>query len=530
MMRRGLASSSRTLPFEYSPLTPFSTTVFFFPQALKRGQDQPTGPASASLWAEPLSPKTQLLLPFPKVCFRRIGCLTAQQRLPQEAPERWTPGSAIGSGDLGAHQCAPNRFIKARPNPALKGIRQLKVLQCHNLYQLAGGEDRVVEDERELLTQQGHQVAQYQRHNDDIENISKLRLAAGTLWSRRTVRELRELVKREKPNIAHFHNTVPLMSPAAYHAVRGLGVPVVQTLHNYRLLCPKATFLRDDNICEDCLGKRFKWPAIKHACYRDNRSATAALTTMLTIHGAIGTYRRQVDAYIACSNFTREKMIEGGLPAQHIYYKPNFVSTDPGPGSGKGGYALYLGRLSAEKGIKILIEAWETLAQTIPLTIVGTGPLQDEVKAFADRHANVTLLGWVDFEELNRIVANASCLVLPTMNYEGFPKVIVEAFAHGLPVVATDIGAMRHAVVEGVTGHRHRYGDAQDMARVVKELFDHPQQLAALRITARETFEREYTAQTNYDKLLNIYEHARDTFNATRGTTHRDSAQTPLQA
>ncbi|MEM1110143.1 MAG: glycosyltransferase, partial [Planctomycetota bacterium] len=158
----------------------------------------------------------------------------------------------------------------------------MKILQCHNLYQLAGGEDSVFKDERELLESRGHEVVQYILHNDAVNDVSKLRLAAGTVWSRKSAGELRELVRREKPDVAHFHNTLPLMSPSSYHAVRSEGVPVVQTLHNYRLLCPKATFFRDNHICEECLHKRVKLPAIKHGCYRDSRAATAAVTAMLT--------------------------------------------------------------------------------------------------------------------------------------------------------------------------------------------------------------------------------------------------------
>lgn len=395
---------------------------------------------------------------------------------------------------------------------------RVKVLQCHNLYQLPGGEDRVVEDEAALLTEHGHEVVQYTRHNDEVDQTGKLSLALGTIWSRQTQRHLRDLVRREKPDIAHFHNTLPLMSPSAYYAVRAEGVPVVQTLHNYRLACPKATFLRDDQVCEACLHKRIKWPAVMHACYRDNRSATAALSAMLTVHGSVlGTYRKQVDAYIACSSFSAEKMIVSGLPADRVHIKPNFVNHDPGPGTGTGGYALFLGRLSPEKGIKVLLDTWNILGNDIPLRIVGKGPLEDDVARYTRGKSHIQHQAYVDNEELERILREAACMVLPSMSYEGFPKVIVEAYSHGLPVIATDVGAMTCTVVEGVTGRRFAYGDAADMARVLREVFANPQTLATYRHHARQTFEQEYTADINYQRLMEIYEIARQTFSGETG-------------
>ncbi|MBB6430562.1 glycosyltransferase [Algisphaera agarilytica] len=387
----------------------------------------------------------------------------------------------------------------------------MKILQCHNLYQLAGGEDSVVNDERELLESQGHEVVQYTLHNDAVEDLSRVRLAAGTIWSRKSARELRELCRREKPDIAHFHNTLPLMSPSSYHAVRAEGVPAVQTLHNYRLLCPKATFFRDNQICEKCLDKKVKWPAIQHGCYRDSRSASAAVAAMLTIHGTMGTYENQIDAYIACSTFTRDKMIEGGYPADRIHYKPNFLAADPGMGSGNGGYAMYLGRLSPEKGIEVLVKAWDQLPN-VPLRVVGKGPLQAQIESLNDRHDAVTYYDWVSFPQLGQLLGDAMFLVLPSMNYEGFPRVIVEAFAHGVPVVASNIGAMGRVIEDGANGRHVNYGDADDLARVIRELMDDPEQVQRLRQGARESYEQFYTAETNYQTMMSIYRKASEQF------------------
>jgi glycosyltransferase involved in cell wall biosynthesis len=400
----------------------------------------------------------------------------------------------------------------------------MKVLQCHNLYQLPGGEDRVVEDERALLEAHGHEVVTHTLSNDAVDELSRARLAAGTVWSRASAKRLRGLVRQHRPDIAHFHNTLPLMSPSAYYAVRGEGVPVVQTLHNYRLLCPKATFFRDNRICEDCLHKRVKWPAVKHGCYRDSKPASAAIAAMLTIHGSIGTYRQQVDAYIACSEFTRQKMIEGGYPGKLIHYKPNFVPQDPGVGRGDGGYALYLGRLVQDKGLEVLAEAWDRLGPR-PLRVVGKGPLETVVGRLAERRADVVHESWAAADRLTALMHGAAFLILPTLNYEGFPKVIVEAYAHGLPVVATDVGAMSRVVVEGVTGRHVRYGDATDVARVVEELFNDPQQLRRLRRGAREAYETQYSTETNYDRLTEVYRTATQRYR--RETGHRRRPDSP---
>ncbi|MEO0514104.1 MAG: glycosyltransferase [Planctomycetota bacterium] len=405
----------------------------------------------------------------------------------------------------------------------------MKILQCHNLYQLAGGEDSVVADERALLESRGHEVVQYVLHNNDVDEVSRLRLAAGTIWSRKSAKALRELIRREKPDIAHFHNTLPLMSPSSYHAVRDEGVAVVQTLHNYRLLCPKATFFRDNQICEECLHKKVKWPAIKHGCYRDSRSASTAVTAMLTVHGTIGTYRKAIDAYIACSEFTRDKMIEGGYPGDRIHYKPNFIADDPGVGPGDGGYAMYLGRLSPEKGIEVLVKAWDQLGD-VPLRVVGKGPIQEQITALASRNDAVTHHSWLSFPELGRVLGKAAFLVLPTMNYEGFPRVIVEAYGHGLPVVASDIGAMGRVIVDGETGRHVKYGDADDLARVVRELMNDPAQVQRLRRGARQAYEQAYTADINYDTMISIYQQARERFNQSPQARNIPSRQGPTPA
>src|SRR5687768_4325961 len=231
----------------------------------------------------------------------------------------------------------------------------MKILVAHNFYQQPGGEDEVFRSEVDLLRSIGHDVSTFTLHNDRLTGMGGLKLLATTIWNGGAADELRERVRAERPTVVHFHNTFPLMSPAAYDAARGAGAAVVQTLHNYRLNCPGGEFLRDGRVCEDCMGRAFPWPGVVHACYRDNRSATGVVAAMLTVHRARGTFRRDVDAYVALTEFARRKYIEGGLPADRVVVKPNFVSEDRGPGDGRGdaggAFGLFVGRLASGKGL-----------------------------------------------------------------------------------------------------------------------------------------------------------------------------------
>lgn len=384
----------------------------------------------------------------------------------------------------------------------------MNIIQVHNYYQVPGGEDSVVEDERALLTSRGHRVTQFTRHNDDVGNLSSLRLAARTIWSRSAARELEKLVRQENAEIVHFHNTMPLISPSAYYAAHRGGAAVVQTLHNYRLLCPKGTFFREGKICEECAGKSVAWPSVRHACYRDSRAGSVVLTVMGATHRLIRTYGRRVDAYIAASEFTREKMLENGLPADRMHVKPNFVVKDPGVGSGEGGYALYLGRLSPEKGVDTLIAAWDRMDHAVPLKIVGSGPMQKQAEELAHRHEHVQYLGWVGQPELGEVIRQAAVLVLPSVNYEGFPKVIPEAYGSGLPIVASRLGSMQYAVLEGETGLLFEHGNADDLSIKITSLIQDSDLLASMRLAARSQYELRYTADVNYKQLIHIFERA----------------------
>jgi glycosyltransferase involved in cell wall biosynthesis len=384
----------------------------------------------------------------------------------------------------------------------------MKILQVHNFYQQAGGEDQVVAAERALLLSHGHTVLQYTVHNDDIQQMSSLALGAATIWNQETYRRVQRLISEQSVELMHLHNTLPLISPSVIWAAAAEKAAVIQTLHNYRLLCPAATFYRDGAVCELCLPKTAKWPAVIHRCYRGSRIATAGISTMLGIHHMLGTYQRKVDAYIALTEFARAKFCEGGLPCDRVKVKPNFIMNDPGIGRGTGGYALFAGRLTEEKGLTHLLDAWSQCSQALPLKIVGDGPQQPYVRERTAALPNVAYLGPCAHERVIELLQDAKFLILPSRWYEGLPMVAVEAMACGTPVVAFGLGSMNDLITDGVNGLKlaiDRPNALVDFLRNSEEFLRNPLQLRA---GARAHFERNFTADTNYDLLLTIYEQA----------------------
>ena len=377
-----------------------------------------------------------------------------------------------------------------------------RALLVHNYYQQPGGEDQVFAAETALLEAKGHRVIRYEEHNSRIAKRNIALAAVNGVWNPKAARSFTELTQRHNPDVVHFHNTFPLISPAAYYAVQKEGTAVVQTLHNFRLLCPGATLFREGRPCEECIEKKSLRPAIAHSCYRGSRPATAAVAAMLTVHRAAGTWRRKVDVYIALSEFARRKFIEGGLPASRIVVKPNFVSLDPGIGTGSGKYAMFVGRLSAEKGIAVLESAWRELSH-IPILVAGDGPLNA-----TEWPKGATWIGRQPRDKILALMREARVLIVPSVCYETGPLAILEAFACGLPVIASNLGSMAEIVTHERTGLLFTPGDAADLARKVRWAFEHPEAVEGMRAAARREFEEKYTAETNYKMLICIYEEA----------------------
>lgn len=374
----------------------------------------------------------------------------------------------------------------------------IRILFVHNAYQHRGGEDTVVEAEIALLRAHGHAVETYARSNDEVGGMSSLALARQTLWSDRTPHDLAALVGRFRPDVIHAHNTFPLISPSLYWAAARAGVPVVQTLHNFRLMCLNALFLREGRVCEDCMG-RLPWRGVERACYRESRAASAALAGMLTLHRGLGTYRNKVARYIALNEFCRSKFIEGGLPAERVVVKPNFVdfaAPDPEPRTG----LLFVGRLSVEKGVATLAEAMRRLPGA-GLRVAGDGP----EAGLLDGMEGVNRLGSQPGDAVRREMSRALALVVPSIWYENFPRTIVEAFAAGLPVIASRIGALAEIVSDGKTGLLFEPGNPADLAEKMAWALAHPGEMAAMGRNARAQYEAEFSPGVNYRRLMEIY-------------------------
>lgn len=338
--------------------------------------------------------------------------------------------------------------------------------------------------------------------------MGRLSLVGATFWNRRVYSEVRELVRRHRAQVVHFHNTFPLISPAAYKAAHAEGAAVVQTLHNFRLLCTNAVLFRDGQVCERCIGKAVAWPGVVNTCYRGSRGASAVVAAAMATHRLIGTWNRSVDLFITPSAFARQKLVEGGLPAEKIVVKPNCVHPDPGCGNGRGGYAVFVGRLSPEKGLRTLLRAWSQLAQLYPLKIIGDGELAPMVQEAAARSGPIEWLGRQSATQVSEIVGEASFLVLPSECYETFGRVIIEAFAKGTPAIASQLGAIPELVEPGKTGLLFRPGDANNLAAQVQAILNDPARLACMRRAARAAFIGRYSGRRNSEELTSIYERA----------------------
>jgi glycosyltransferase involved in cell wall biosynthesis len=384
----------------------------------------------------------------------------------------------------------------------------MRILMAHNFYQQKGGEDVSFAAEAAIMEANGHQVIRYTDHNDRVANMRPVPLARATVWNQESYRALRELMRKEKPQVAHFQNTFPLISPAAYYAAKAEGVAVVQSLRNYRLLCPNAFFFRAGRVCENCMSKMWPWPGIVYGCYRNSRLATGVVAAMIVSHRAMGTWETMVDSYIALTEFARQKFIDGGLPPQKIAVKPNFVYPNPPPRDDASAHAIFVGRLSPEKGVPTVLNAWERLSGKILLKIVGDGPLASLVSDAAGRIAGIEWLGQKSADEVADLIGSAAVLIFASEWYETFGRVIIEAFAHGTPVIAANLGAAAELIDSGRTGLLFRPGDAEDLAAKVEWAATNPAALTAMRKAARAEFEAKYTAEKNYEMLMNIYQAA----------------------
>ena len=385
----------------------------------------------------------------------------------------------------------------------------MRILLVHNRYQLAGGEDAVLLSEKALLEAHGHSVSVVAADNDAIQGfLAQVLAAARASYSIPSRRRLEAELCRFRPDVVHIHNLFPVLSPSVLYACAAARVPVVHTLHNYRLLCPSAMFFHDGAVCEECQGRVFAWPAVRYACYRNSRLGTFLVAAMTAMHSALGTYSRKVTTFIALTEFAREKFVQGGVPPAKIRVKPNFIAPDPGQGGAGGDYFLFAGRLSPEKGIDVLLRAWQELGRAVPLRIIGTGPLAAVCAKAAAANPAIQYLGPRPAPELYHAMGEARALILPSRWYEGFPRTIVESFAKGTPVIAPDLGSMREIIAHQHTGLRFTPGDHRALVEAIQWALSHPGDWDRMRAEARREYEIRFAAGRNYALLMDIYQDA----------------------
>lgn len=390
----------------------------------------------------------------------------------------------------------------------------IRVLMVHNFYgsSAPSGENQVVKAEMDLLQARGHQVELFARHSDDIRAKGlrgAIKGAMATPWNPYSARALAKKALDFRPDVVHAHNTFPLISPAIFPRLRGMAARVL-TLHNYRLFCAAGVPLRNGHVCTQCLDRHHPGPSLLHGCYRESRVATLPLAANIALHRARGTWKHDVDAFIALTSFQHALMCQSGLPGERVHVKPNFYPGRPTsvPWELRSNCAVFVGRLSDEKGVRDLIKAWMQWGANAPeLRIIGDGPLRAELEAIAAGGA-IKFMGQLSSAAAQAEIAHARLLVLPSICYEGFPMVVREAFAYGTPVAVSRLGALPGIVREGACGALFHPSDYVSLLTEVRFLWEQPNKLQALANAARSEFEACYTEETNYQLLMNIYQQA----------------------
>ncbi|MGA2887712.1 MAG: glycosyltransferase family 4 protein [Terracidiphilus sp.] len=381
----------------------------------------------------------------------------------------------------------------------------MRILVAHNRYQFSGGEDAVVRDEIELLQRHGHSVELLEQDNDAIHGIrSKLIASTSVFYSARSRHRMKQEMHDFQPDLVHIHNWFPMLSPSIVLEAGSSGVPVVQTLHNFRMLCANALLYRDGVICTDCVGKSFPTGGVVHGCYRGNRAGSAIVTAAYAFHRLAHTWDR-IDLFIAVSEFEREILIGGGLPAGKVVVKPNFVNSYPWNAErNTEDTALFVGRLSPEKGIRTLLSAWTSGRIPLRLKIIGDGPMAEEVSACATTNIGVEYLGEHSSETVYREMTKAKFLVFPSECFETFGRTVVEAFSRGTPVLAADLGSVRELVEDGVTGYRFTPKDANALVAGALR-FPDGEVYKQMSTNCRSLYLSKFTAEINYTLLMKIY-------------------------
>ncbi len=395
-------------------------------------------------------------------------------------------------------------------------MKQYRILQVHNFYQIPGGEDVVVRNEKRLLEEHGHKVYTYYRSNKELEKksiIGKSILPFTAIYSFKTAREVKKIIKDNHIDIVHVHNTLTMVSPSVFYAAFACKVPVVQTLHNFRMLCPAGSFFRDNVICEECVTKGMKC-AVEHKCYRNSKVQTIVSAMILWIHRKLGTYKKV--NFICLTEFNRQKLLDAIdkgtkkgkiINSSKVYIKPNFTFAEgivPNTEKSEEEYFLFAGRVEALKGVDIAIKAFEQIPDK-QLYIAGDGPMMGEMKKYVNMHniKNIKFLGYLQKEEMSEKFYHAKAVIMTSQCYEAFAMTIAEAYSYGVPVIAGRVGNMDGMVKDGETGIKFEYNSADDLAEKVQEF--ERMDIAILKENARSFYQNRLRPEDNYQKLIEIY-------------------------
>lgn len=377
-----------------------------------------------------------------------------------------------------------------------------KILIVHNYYQIPGGEDTVVANEKQMLEEHGHKVILYSRHNSELKQMNmfqKFFLSITTIFNPRTYREIKKLIKQEKIDIVHVHNTLALISPAVYYAARSMKTPVVQTVHNFRLLCPAATFYRDGHICEDCVKYGLKC-AVKHNCYRGSKLQTLACVINTKIHRATGIYGKI--NYICLSEFNKEKLLGlKQIKENQIYVKPNFTY-QPETENEKGSFYLFIGRVEEIKGIPLILEAFEKMPDK-RLVIAGTGTELENYKNQEKAYENIEFKGFVQREQLQCLLKQAKAVIVASQWYETFGMVVAEAFASSVPIIVGNIGNVGALVDDEINGITFQYDSSEALIEAVHRF--EKMNREKLGQNAFQNYQKEFEQNRNYQMMKEIY-------------------------
>ena len=386
----------------------------------------------------------------------------------------------------------------------------MKILLIHNLYALHGGEDTVFNSEKALLEDNGHQVETLIFDNKNFKGIAKIKMIYTIFYNSHSAKLLTDKIKAFQPQIIHVHNFFYEASPAIFYVASKYKIPVVQTLHNYRLICAGALLLRDNKPCELCVNKKFPLEGIKHKCFGNSALKTAQLTLMTSLHKYLGTWKNKITTYICLTEFTKNKIANSSLQIleNQIIVKPNFVEDVGNSQLKREDFYLFVGRLSKEKGIDILLEAAKN--QGFKLEIIGGGDLKEMVEKVAQTHQNIIYHGFQDKTFITNKLKTCRAMIFPSIWYEGMPLTILEAFSAGTPIIASNIDNVKELVTDNYNGLHFNYGNATDLAQKVQFFEDNFNnnfaEISHLYTQARLTYEQKYTPQIIYKQLIAIYE------------------------